>query len=367
MLAGLRRSLARLRLMASTARELARTAAICAVASFFGTLVFGRSPLGSSWRLILQGAAIGTAFSFCCAALCVLALPWVVPMLRRRFPAPVGWVLVVATLVVLAAVGSFIPIAVAMAIGFLPPSRALRLWIDPLRYSVYFTLLFGVSGTIISELRSRLDQTSLALRTKERDEAEARRLAIEAQLASLESRVQPHFFFNTLNSIAALVRDDPAAAERVIEQLGSLMRSSLDVGASPLVPLDQELALVRGYLEIERIRFGDRLRYRIDVDDVASSTLVPRLSLQTLVENSVKYAVSPRREGAFIAIRARQHDGCLRYEIADDGPGFDPSSIPDGHGLALLKSRLSMLYGDRASVQIASRPSATSVVIQVPR
>jgi signal transduction histidine kinase len=348
-------------------RELARTAAICAVASFFGTLVFGAPPLRQSWRLILQGTASGTAFSFCCAALCVVALPWVVPLLRRRFSVPVAWVLVVATLVVLAAVGSFIPVAVAVAIGYLPPDRALVVWSAPLRYSVYFTLLFGVSGTIISELRTRLDQTSLALRTKERDEAEARRLAIEAQLASLESRVQPHFFFNTLNSIAALVRDDPASAERVIEQLGRLMRSSLDAGASPLVPLDQELALVRGYLDIEQVRFGGRLRYRLEVDDEASSTLVPRLSLQTLVENSVKYAVSARRDGASIAIRATQDDGHLRYEIADDGPGFDPSSIPEGHGLALLRSRLSMLYGDRASVTITSRPSATSVVIQVPR
>jgi signal transduction histidine kinase len=353
--------------MTPPVRELARTAAICIAASFFGTLVFGGAPVRGSWRLLLQGTAGGTAFSFCCAGLCVLVLPWVMPVLRRRCSTPVAWALVLATLVILAAVGSFIPIAAAMALGYLPPARALAAWSDPLRYSVYFTLLFGVSGTMISELRSQLDQTSLALRTKERDEAEARRLAIEAQLASLEARVQPHFFFNTLNSIAALVRDDPAAAERVIEQLGSLMRSSLDAGASPLVPLDQELALVRGYLDIEQVRFGNRLRYRIDVDEAASSTLVPRLSLQTLVENSVKYAVSARRDGASIAIRATQDDGHLRSEVMDDGPGFDPSSISDGHGLALLRSRLSMLYGGRASVDITSRPSATSVVIQVPR
>ena len=353
--------------MVSRAGELARTAAICALASFFGTLVFGGRPLRSSWRLILEGTAAGTAFSFCCAGLCVLLLPWVVPGLRRRFSVPVAWALVVAALAVFAAVGSFIPIAAAVAVGYLPPGRAWAVWSAPLRYSIYFTLLFGVSGTIIAELRTRLDQTSLALRTKERDEAEARRLAIEAQLASLESRVQPHFFFNTLNSIAALVRDDPAAAERVIEQLGTLMRSSLDVGASPLVPLGQELSLVRGYLDIEQVRFGSRLRYRIDVDEAASSSLVPRLSLQTIVENSVKYAVSARRDGAAISIRATQDDSHLRYEIADDGPGFDPASIPDGHGLALLRSRLAMLYAGRASMSITSRPSATSVVVEVPR
>jgi sensor histidine kinase YesM len=345
--------------------ELTRTAAICAVASFFGALVFGGGP-PSSWRILFKEAAAGTAFSTCCASLCIIVLPLLVPHLRRRLSPPAAWALVIAALVVLAAIGSFIPMIGAVALGYLPARRLFSAWWDPLRVSIFFTLLFGVSGTVIAELRLRLEKTSLALRTKERDEAEARRAAIEAQLSSLESRVQPHFFFNTLNSIAALVRDDPAAAERVVEQLGALMRSSLDIGASPLVPLDQELTLVRGYLDIEKIRFGDRLRYTIDVDAAAGSTLVPRLSLQTLVENSVKYAVSPRRAGGTIAIRAGLNDGHLRFEISDDGPGFDPVALPEGHGLVLLRSRLSMLYGDRASIDIQSRPASTSVIVQVP-
>ena len=110
-------------------------------------------------------------------------------------------------------------------------------------------------------MRARLNEAALALRTKERDEAEAQRLAAEAQLASLEARVDPHFLFNTLNSMSELVHDNPAAAERVVGQLASLMRSSLDRGGSPLVPLEQELGVVRDYLDIERVRFGDRLKY----------------------------------------------------------------------------------------------------------
>src|SRR5207253_6046918 len=116
---------------------------------------------------------------------------------------------------------------------------------------------FGVFATVMETLRTQLDETTLALRTKERDEADARRLATEAQLASLESRVNPHFLFNTLNSIAALVHDDPAAAERVTGELASLMRSSLESGSTPLVSVDEELRVVRAYLDIERIRFGD--------------------------------------------------------------------------------------------------------------
>ena len=116
-------------------------------------------------------------------------------------------------------------------------------------------------------MRSRLNEATVALRTKERDEAEARRLAAEAQLASIESRVQPHFLFNTLNSIAALVHDDPAGAERMTGQLAALLRSALDSTATPLVPLDDELRVVRAYLDIERVRFGDRLRYSVELGD----------------------------------------------------------------------------------------------------
>ena len=115
-------------------------------------------------------------------------------------------------------------------------------------------------------MRSQLDAAALALRTKERDEADARRLTAEAQLASIESRVQPHFLFNTLNSIAALVHDDPNGAERMTGQLAALLRSALDSTSTPLVSLDDELRIVRAYLDIERVRFGDRSRYTLDRD-----------------------------------------------------------------------------------------------------
>ena len=131
--------------------------------------------------------------------------------------------------------------------------------VGSLSTALVISLIFGVAITAYETMRGELDDTIVALRTKERDEAEARRLAAEAQLASIESRVQPHFLFNTLNSIAALVHDDPAGAERMTGQLAALLRSALDSTATPLVPLDEELRVVRAYLDIERVRFGDRL------------------------------------------------------------------------------------------------------------
>ena len=226
-------------------------------------------------------------------------------------------------------------------------TNSVRYLIGTLKVSIIITLVFGIFGTLIELLQVRLDDATVALRTKERDEAEARRLAAEAQLASIESRVQPHFLFNTLNSIAALVHDDPAGAERMTGQLASLLRSALDSTAMPLVPLEQELRVVRAYLDIERVRFGDRLRYDVDLGDGAESAIVPRMALQTLVENSVKYAVSPRREGGSICVTAERPTAASAITVEDDGPGFDAAHRPEGHGLALLDARLAMLFGDR--------------------
>jgi LytS/YehU family sensor histidine kinase len=252
----------------------------------------------------------------------------------------------------LALVGSIVAIALLRAIGYIGPGAFGEWFRGSLRISLIMTLIFGISGTALEAMRARLDQTTLALRTKERDEAEARRLAIEAQLASLESRVNPHFLFNTLNSIAALVPRDPEGAERMTGQLASLMRSALDTAGSPTVPLADELKVVRDYLDIERVRFGERLRYSFTLDDRALETPVPRLSLQTLVENSVKFAVSPRPEGATVVLSAQMTDGYVRIEVQDDGPGFGEAGMPTGHGLALLEARLKMIFGDRATMGV---------------
>jgi two-component system sensor histidine kinase AlgZ len=191
-------------------------------------------------------------------------------------------------------------------------------------------------------------------------------VTLEAKLASLESRVNPHFFFNTLNSIASLTREDPAGAERMTTQLASLMRSSLDHGSAPLVSLEQEIETVRDYLEIEQVRFRDRLRFEIRADARAHAALVPRLALQTLLENSVKYAVSPRREGATITIDARSEDGRLHVDVSDDGPGFDGRTMPEAHGLALLRARLATTFGGDAALTVYSQPGRTTVSLNLP-
>ena len=334
--------------------------------SLAATFVFTRATWHTPWRQILEQTAANVVYSSCCVLLCVLALPWLVPRIRRRLPFPIDWAAITVALVGLGTAGSLVATIVAVAIGIVPARLFFATWYPSAKVSIYFTLIFGISGTAIQELRGRLASTTVALRTKERDEADARRIAAEAQLASLEARVDPHFLFNTLNSIAALIRDNPPAAERVVVQLAALMRSSLDRRGLALVALDEELAIVRSYLDIEHVRFGDRLRFSIEPLADGGAPLVPRLSLQTLVENSVKYAVSPSRGGAAITVRAVRIDDRLRVSVEDDGPGFDVSHVPEGHGLQLLKGRLVMIFGSRADMSATSRPGQTTVVLDLP-
>jgi len=346
----------------------ARMAAINAAAALTVGFAFNGVTLHTPWPKAAEIMGVGFLFSSIISSMCALTISAIAPTLFRKVRFPFNWTILVAVLVALSAIGSVLALLVLLAIGYVHSREELtRYLFSTLKASVVITLVFGIFGTLIELLQVRLNDAKVALRTKERDESEARRLAAEAQLASIESRVQPHFLFNTLNSIAALAHDDPAGAERMTGQLASLLRSALDSTATPLVPLEEELRVVRAYLDIERVRFGDRLRYDVHLEDGTAAAIVPRMALQTLVENSIKYAVSPRREGGTIRVTAAvTGGGRLTITVEDDGAGFDGAQRPEGHGLALLDARLAMLFGDRASMRVESRPGRTVVMLDLP-
>lgn len=236
-----------------------------------------------------------------------------------------------------------------------------------LKLAAFLTVVAGVTIGIYSTLRGLLEETTLQLRTKELERERALKLATEAQLASLESRIHPHFLFNTLNSISSLIPEDPARAERLVEQMAALLRFSLDANQSGLVPLGSELKIVNDYLEIERARFGDRLRYQIDIPAELNESRVPPLSLQTLVENSVKYAIAPDRVGGEIRIAGARSNGGLQVEVSDTGPAFQLESAPAGHGLDNLKGRLSTLFGDQAALLLQRVGGRNKLILSVPQ
>jgi len=236
-----------------------------------------------------------------------------------------------------------------------------------LKIATFLTIVAGSMISLFETMRGRLEETTLQLRTKELERERAMKLATEAQLASIESRIHPHFLFNALNSISSLIPEDPKRAERLVEQMAALLRFSLDASHAGLVPFSREIKIVTDYLEIERARFGERLNYRLDVSPEARDAKVPPLAVQTLVENSVKFAVAPSRQGGDIRIAGVRENGLLRVEVSDDGPSFSLESAPAGHGLDNLRDRLKTLFGTQAALTVERRENRNSVRLVVPQ
>src|SRR5271166_4017323 len=184
-------------------------------------------------------------------------------------------------------------------------------------------------------------------------ERELRSSQLEAQLAYaqlevLKIQLEPHFLFNTLNSIAALARNDGLAAENMTLQLADLLRSSLDAMGVHEVPLSRELTLLQKYIDIQQMRFQERLQVEMDIAANTLSALVPNMILQPLVENAIRHGISPRRDPGCVRIASRVVFDELWLEIADDGIGltrFDGSIPPEGVGLRNTRARLQQLYG----------------------
>jgi sensor histidine kinase YesM len=233
--------------------------------------------------------------------------------------------------------------------------------------AIIVTIIVGGSTTIYGVLSHKIEQTTLELRTKQLEHERAMKLATEARLASLESRLHPHFLFNTINSISSLIREDPQRAERMLEQMAALLRFSLDAGQTPTVPLERELKMVRDYLEIEKARFGDRLQFDLDVPEYLNQWPTPPMSIQTLVENSIKHAIAPKRGGGRVQVSASNGNGRLRLEVTDDGPGFSGTAMKASHGLETLALRLETLYGPGSLPRFAKTDRGMSVILELPK
>jgi len=171
---------------------------------------------------------------------------------------------------------------------------------------------------------------------------------VEAQLQSLQRQLQPHFLFNTLNAIAALMHRDVDAADAMIARLGDLLRMSLQMAGVQEIPLKEELDFLSKYLEIEQTRFRDRLRVVFDVQPDTFDVLVPNLVLQPLVENAIKHGIGPRPTPGTITIRSRRVGRTMELVVQDNGVGLSAARLSDfnrGIGLSNTRSRLEHLYG----------------------
>jgi two-component system LytT family sensor kinase len=193
----------------------------------------------------------------------------------------------------------------------------------------------------------------------------------QSQLEALKMQLHPHFLFNTLHSISALLNRDTEAARRMITRLGDFLRLTLENAGAQEITLQEEMEFLHGYLEIERIRFQDRLTTQVDVDPSVLDVKVPNLILQPIVENAMRHAVASQHAGR-IEISAFPRNGCLRIQVKDNGPGLTDETFANqfskGVGLANTKARLQRLYGFEHRLELANGPQGGLVVtLEVPR
>jgi hypothetical protein len=221
-------------------------------------------------------------------------------------------------------------------------------WILFLLWSVIY---FGVHA-VWSHRRAEVEKWKL--------EAQAK----AARLQALKLQLNPHFFFNSLNSIRALIADEPARAQRIVTRLARLLRTTLQVGDVKTVALEDELRTVQTYLELEKVRFEERLQYEIDVPARARSRPVPFLLVQTLVENGIKHGVAPRQGGGTITVDAEVVGDTLRLRVTNPGT---LEKEGDGIGLTNARERLRLLFGDEAALTLeAAAPGRVQATVVLP-
>jgi hypothetical protein len=200
----------------------------------------------------------------------------------------------------------------------------------------------------------------------ERQALHAQVAAREAELKALRAQMDPHFLFNALNSVSALVGTDPQGARRMCEQLGGFLRGSLELDRAQRIPLSKELALVHAFLQIERVRFGERLRFLSEVDEAAAAIEVPPLLLQPLVENALKHGIAHLVDGGTVSVQAKRRAGTVYLVVENPVDPDRPTSPGVALGLENVRRRLQATYGERALVVVDQRPQRFRVELRIP-
>jgi signal transduction histidine kinase len=242
-------------------------------------------------------------------------------------------------------------------------TKARPYWGFWIYFSWYFhvTVLFmwGVLGAYHS---FNLYQKSVR---QQLEASELENRLVRAQNQALRMQIQPHFLFNTLNSISTLMHCDPESADRMMVRLADLLRTTLDSAMAQEVDLQQELAFIEKYLAIELIRFSDRLQVRYEISPETLLARVPAFLLQPLVENSIKHGISNVSGPSVITVRAVREGECLNLEVEDTGRGFERAQ--EGIGTRNTVARLRLLYRDRQSFELTSEPGkGTLASIRIP-
>src|SRR5262249_39165241 len=266
--------------------------------------------------------------------------------------------------------GRRVELALAIRAGAEPVGLIL---VGPRAYGQsYLSEELSVLRAVAAETGRTLDNLRLieARRKQAVEEEELRKLVAQSELMALRAQINPHFFFNALNSVASMTAEAPPRAERLIENLAELFRHAFKP-SSDIIPIEEELALVETYLEVERSRLGDKLRFRKFVLPEALEIKIPALTIQPLIENAVKHGIGRSDGGGSITLSVSLRDGGMSVIIADTGAGIAPSEMDDllnrGVGLSNVNSRLVKLYGQSSRLRVDSAAGqGTTVSFSIP-
>ena len=246
--------------------------------------------------------------------------------------------------------------------GFSDP---LALIVSRLKHNAFLVCSEGFVLYWVMLLASHTVHFQSRLRAQESRASRLEAQLAQAQLNALKMQLHPHFLFNTLHSISALLHEDVEAADRMVAQLGDFLRLTLENSESQEVTLEQELEFLRCYLDIEMTRFQDRLRVEFDVGPGTLGALTPNLILQPLVENAIRHGIAHRIEPGCVEIRSERRGDKLRIEVRDDGPGF--ASNTAGIGLTNTRARLERLYGSGHVLQLSNgTQNGAIVILEIP-
>lgn len=264
--------------------------------------------------------------------------------------------------VVLVGTASGMTLAI-IALKWLQPG--LRFRVTPVLTASGFALmvaaLVSALSLLLAQMKSRIEQKAIEVQ-------KLRELEAQTRLTSLQSKVNPHFLFNTLNTMLNLVHRSPDEVETLILSLSDLYRRVLQLPENGRIAVSEEMELIRRYLEIEQIRLGSRLAFVMDLDPQAASFLIPPLLVEPLVENAVKHGIGVKPSGGTVKIRTQLAEGFLHITVEDDGAGIGSQAGSGGFGIYSIQERLRITYEGRASLSIQATPGqGFRAELRVPR
>jgi signal transduction histidine kinase len=306
-----------------------------------------------SWRAFAVEALTYLVFTSA-ITLCCYGLVYASGVFAHRL----SWRRLLALVALLVAGGITGSMVAAMTVHLLLGDDLPDSWTRLLVFNGVAALFFGAAIHVYFLLRGRGEDLARELGERELLTQQLVQARTRAELSALRARVNPHFLFNTLNSIAELIPSDPERAEATVHELAHVFRHVLDASGREAVTLGEETACIERYLAIEQVRLGDRLRVRVDVGDEVRGVRIPALLLQPLVENAVKHGVARQTEGGAVEVGARlENDRCVVL-VRDTGGGFG-NTDGSGFGLRSVRERLDLFYGGAARMDIEERDGVT--------